>query len=796
MKDEAGLPQARKDGTRKMKQHRMQILSGLLSLMLLLGVMMPAALAESGTVQLMGEVRGYQHDHVVIGDTLYFLLDNYSGEASLCLYSWTKGQEQATCLAEGLPQLSVDVDFPAEELDKLRQDGMEVDHVIHYMFTDGERLLGLNYVTGLIFEIVPGESGLTYQDVVTMDSTSVFVRMESDYSYLKMPSAAVATDGMALFLISDYDADYNEFYHLIRVDLSSGKTEESKAQNVRMLLPYKDGKVLLLQRTKENYYDMQNDRYLAFDVSEYDVASDTVTVVSQLDNNLYSMDAQWSDALQAIVWTNNGRIMALADGLKTQKQVGYVPLNYVSKSVVMGDTLLCVYDSEVYVRNMSMDFNAEEYLTLYGTGGMNAKLLFSSRYPDVPIYTADEYYASLDTLAQAMVTGSDSLDVLGMSISYSQFTTMLRKGYCADLSSSSVITDAVQRMYPVFQEAVKNKNGAICAVPVSAYSSGWYVNRYVMEEVGLTEEDLPTNYVELCEFVTRWNNEFADEYDMYTVFSTSGADYLKGNLFNYVLRDYIDYCEATTGSIRFDTDIFREMIAAIDAVECRDIRPSYEKVSAEDGIWRDSLFDYGMSIISNFYIANDDQYSIPMMLSLTADTEVINTANVDVIFINPRSKHFDTALRYVECVLESIENTEAAYVLYTDKTEPLENSYYEQNIKDMENSIAELEAEMAAADESDKRSYQEMIDGQKEWLEEYKANYRYDVSPEAITWYQTKIVPTMAVGKQTFLNASNEESATAELNTLIKRYKDGQINIDQFIKEADRKLYMMEMEDQ
>ena len=46
----------------------------------------------------------------------------------------------------------------------------------------------------------------------------------------------------------------------------------------------------------------------------------------------------------------------------------------------------------------------------------------------------------------------------------------------------------------------------------------------------------------------------------------------------------------------------------------------------------------------------------------------------------------------------------------------------------------------------------------------------------------------------TFLNSSSSDK-NAELQTLMDRYTAGQINTEQFIKEADKKLRMMQMED-
>ena len=52
----------------------------------------------------------------------------------------------------------------------------------------------------------------------------------------------------------------------------------------------------------------------------------------------------------------------------------------------------------------------------------------------------------------------------------------------------------------------------------------------------------------------------------------------------------------------------------------------------------------------------------------------------------------------------------------------------------------------------------------------------------------------MYVKRPTFRNGSKDNSAP-ELDTLIERYQAGQIKLEQFIRDADSKIRMMQMED-
>lgn len=760
------------------------------TLLLALCMLAPCALAESTALTLMDDLdeNAYLNDLYVAGDTAYFLcsaMDNRS-----LLYQWKVGMDKPQLISDKL--LRVYSGVPTEDLRTMYKDveNPDLDHAFTYLFTDATRLLALNATSGLIFQIIPGEGGVTYQDITTLKDMTLFQHVEEEYSYFMDPRDIVVSGNNLVCMIADYDQEFREFNRILKVSLETGDVTELPVKYALKMTAYKDGKVLLALRQEEHAQevrDEKNNRYYPLDLAELDPATGTVNKLGILDMDTYRPNWTWCEALQAPVWVDNARVKAYL-GLSEIKQVGYLPGNYANNIGFLGNLILASTGDTVYVREVSADFKADVYLNtqgVYGQGGLK----FAARHPEVPVYASDNYYTDLESLAQAMVTGSDSLDIISMSVSYSNFNIMLRKGYCADLSAYPAITEAVGRMYEPFQEAVKNKDGQICAVPISAWSSGWRVNLNVMEEIGLTMDELPTNYVELSQFVTRWNEEFAHDYDMYTVFSTSGSDYIKNNLFNYAITDYLNYCQAQGGSIRFDTPVFRQLVEAIDAMDVDGILPSFE---AKNDIWRDSLFDFGYTVIGNF--SDNDTYSAPLPMSLTADTPIVNTADVTVVFINPKSKHLDLAAEYVACMLEALD-TNAQYVLYADMKDPVENPYYESNIASIEESIADLEKMLETADPSDKKDIELNLEDTRKWLEEYKTYYRYDISETALQRYQQEIAPTIAVGKPTFLN-STKENRNAELSTLISRYRAGQIKLDQFIREADQKLMMMEMEDQ
>ena len=79
-------------------------------------------------------------------------------------------------------------------------------------------------------------------------------------------------------------------------------------------------------------------------------------------------------------------------------------------------------------------------------------------------------------------------------------------------------------------------------------------------------------------------------------------------------------------------------------------------------------------------------------------------------------------------------------------------------------------------------------------MENNLEDMRWTISEKAIRHYVEDIAPHMFVKRPTFRNGNKDNSAP-ELDTLIERYQAGQMTMEQFIRDADSKIRMMQMED-
>lgn len=729
----------------------------------------------------------------MVGDTLYILQNSRAG-ACVNLMKWQPGASEMETVAQDLAQSSY-----VDTMDELKttvdewESGVkaDVEHAVSYLFSDGERLMSLNMITGKLFAIKEADGKLAYEDVATVKNLEAFRHVSDDYSYVISPEGRAVVGGKLLWLLQDWDDMTGMSKNrMLVIDLATGELKESQIKDVQSVSAYKDGKAILAVRSEEDVYDSKTDTYKPASLQAYDPATDTAQEVGQLQATYRVFNSVYCEALDALVWVNNNRVMGLK-GLKEEKQFGYMPGD-ANDLLVSGDSLIMPSGNAVYVRTMTEDFRTDELVTVYGGYMDSGARLFAERNPQIPVYMTDDYYNTTEKLTQAMVTGESIMDVLRMSVNSSSFITLRDKGYCADLSESQIITDYVNNLYPHFAEAVK-KDGKVIAVPLNAYSyDGWFVNKRVLEGMGLTMEDVPTNLVDLCAFANRWNDEWVDEYPSYTLIEYV-SDY-KGALLGEILDGYIRYCTAKKQEIDFTSDMFRQMMEALDKLNVKELDRGANTANEDETTYREALLMRDNGLVGSFedYSDTEDSWRLFLPMTLTADADFVTGAEVEIIFVNPKSEHKAAAIKLIECMIEKM-NDYSAYTLRADKTEPIPNENYDDMVAEQEKYLAQLKADYEKAEDADKKEYQSMIESQEKWMSTMD-RYRYRISPEGIDWYVKNVVPATYVMEPSILDRGDSEASGA-FDTLRERYAAGQIKLDQFIREMNNKIQMMQMED-
>ena len=435
-----------------------------------------------------------------------------------------------------------------------------------------------------------------------------------------------------------------------------------------------------------------------------------------------------------------------------------------------------------------------ETLSIANFYGSDVHKRAAAQMQDVAIFfTRDGYFSSAQELGQALASGENQLDIIGVDLSWIDFARLMEKGYCYDLSGNKTLTDYAADIYPFMSEAVQT-DGRLYGIPVQMYGDFWRYNKDAFQALGLTP---PTTYAELVELINVFaSEEHEDWWEEYTVLSD--AEQYRMTLFYKAMRDYEQYMLVGGQPLNLDTPMFREVMDAVESVDAENIEIDPETAWNESGepseemeaLWnKTALIETWGSLeiekVDGEYLRRYDT----LKLRLTEGADFVIPAYVTVLFVNPRSEHLDTAVRYLENLVKNMDQGTMTR-FSPNHNDPIENKYYESNLKDMEAYIARLEKQVETADPIDKQELQAGLDDYRAYMEEYKEKWRYQANEEDIARFRELMQYVVLEKPSVMYSQSNDDS----FYTLRTRYAEGQITLEQFISEGGSKLRLMQME--
>lgn len=217
-------------------------------------------------------------------------------------------------------------------------------------------------------------------------------------------------------------------------------------------------------------------------------------------------------------------------------------------------------------------------LNLYFAGAGSPA--FCSAHPDVTFVHVNEdkgaggrgvYYRNTYELNAAMVVGMFGADVFGMNNMQYNWNAIVDKGFCADLSQSPVIREAVARMHPSIA-AVLTRGDRIVAIPTSIQFDLLLVDEEGWAEAGYTDEDVPKTFAALLDLLEGWvrRREADDLAGIRVIASWDEELYGPGSytdwLCRLLLNSYIQQCQHAGEAVRFDDPALPGLLERVRAV--------------------------------------------------------------------------------------------------------------------------------------------------------------------------------------------------------------------------------------
>lgn len=781
----------------------MKHLSRILCLLLMLALLLPGALAEpveqtEQTEQTEQIDSGIEEDEVEkVGDIFDMYQVGSMVEANGKLYTISSGP--TICEFDGenwriavvansfsdVLRVSDDYSFYSDETSAV----LSVDE-------DGTLLLLYPYSDGVIDLLrIP----LDGSDVTRVHSFRLAEDSgdEDGSLYFSLQGAALTGD---YAYVTAYGLNPEAMYglnQLFELNLKDGSVRKVTEDYIGIILPLDDTSLI-------GYYD-----------NRYTGADDPLTALVRINrqtgltDTLCEMESGssfsgFTMSGTSVVFNDGSQVLRVAAPYDTVETVGYLPPAYVYTNLPG-----CVSGSSYYTYNYdtgltSIDLTAPLPATVlridssvsWGDAGELVRQ-YVKEHPEVGVVYASATAATAPDYTQHMQS-DEALDLYSFYLPGDAFAALRNKGYLAELSGSSDLLAAVSEMFPNLTKQVL-VDGHLYALPVEVSTSCWSIDTAVLEDVGLAAEDVPTTYLELLNLIDEWITSYVEDYPEHALMDYPYS--LSMQLFSQIMLAQIAECEADGRTLTFTDADFIATLNKLDSMR--------EKLQAYENQWNDdnnngNVFYSSDAVIGGSYDASSsdapllssyasigihyasdrESTAVPLMLSIQPNHDSSVIGAILVMAVNRSSKNADAAMNLLTYLAVNRSDYQKSLLspAYTDN---IEDPHYEETKADYENYITELTKGMETADDSEKRDYQETIQNLTDALARLSP---YQYTTENILLYDSQMENVRIIESTVFYGDDNEAS------TLVNRYMDGNITVDQFVRELTRIVQMMIME--
>ena len=366
----------------------------------------------------------------------------------------------------------------------------------------------------------------------------------------------------------------------------------------------------------------------------------------------------------------------------------------------------------------------------------------------------------------------------------------MNRGFMAELDGDATLSDAVDGMYGYLKDYV-TKDGHIYALPMSGYANIMNINtKLLTEKLGY---DVPDSWAGLFGILADISNtgKLEDMPEVMIVDQGYDKENFRSQLFYMMLADYFTWLDAGEENLTRGTQVLTDLCAAFETVDWDNLGLR-EQDDSEDGSTITLDYSYNnvlleMSSLSLYsYVSSDGEQATPVALSVVEGEKPLIGQEVTFAFVNPFSEHKEEACEYLADAWQLV--SQGNKIMFSpNESEPVLNSYYEENLKSINNSIADLQKTLdKTEDEEARESLQNDLNSMKEWLTEYEERGKYDVSPEQIEIYRA-FGDNMAVQESLIWNMDDGASQ-------IQQYLDGAMNAQQLAGALEKTLQMQKLE--
>lgn len=674
--------------------------------------------------------------------------------------------------------------------------GVEDDHRYEYIqnyFTWNNELYGLvdNYVfdpetqMGSSTEcfvrhvkLENGEIGIEETDIPNVDTAFLVIDEAQNYT-TGMNRVFTAGDNLIMTYYGNTMGICTAAVNLKTGILVSMPEDET----ISDVIPGPEGTVLLIRRE----YTMEGN---AFKISRLNLATQEEEPVTEVNTTAYQLAACYDQKKNTIYYACDGELYAqsMAEGQQAES---------VNECGIMADSLMATADgyiiawtySAALARNTDPTKRANVTLRVSNSGSNwgleDAVLDMNESRGDLSVVLKEQNSLTSDVL-QAMMNQEDYIDVYILSYESKEFDALRDRNYLTDLSDNKDIAAAVERMYPYFQDAMK-QNGKIICTPVQLTGQEMGINLKTWAKLGGTEEELPKTWSQLLDWLEKDVPERIANSDGIKV-CDSDAMNLKGTMRLLVLYKYQMWMDAKGGDYQFNTPLLKDLLTRIDnlntdALGMKEIydEDDYGIIYGGMGTIYPLLQTYAEPTVGG----NWGGY-VPLILGFEENEEPIVGIQMTAGFVNPYSKHPEEAREFLALIMKNMRAGTSA-TLFTDKTEPILNEYNKDWVKSSREWVEEIEERLKKAEDAEeKKELEESLEQAKSQYEMAQEN-EWEISPDDLANYQ-KILPNLKVMDYLFLYDLFNEGDREEQMEVVGMFYGENANTEKLLDMLDKKI--------
>ncbi len=420
-------------------------------------------------------------------------------------------------------------------------------------------------------------------------------------------------------------------------------------------------------------------------------------------------------------------------------------------------------------------------------------LRYKELYPKASVkaqQVAGDWSETEDYLQNHLVGRLSSPDIFHTDAKDYSLQAIMKKEYYLPIDGAE---DFARSLYPAIRDFIM-QGDQVAMIPLRADLSYYYqLNPEIMEEIGLTQEELPTNFIELLSFAREWPERYGQDFPQYhAFFATIGGFELRQRNFtaSLMMKSYLYTSLKAEGKVVYDTPLFRSLLDAIDPFTQR-AEDQGDDYMSEDPQWGQCLI----------YVTNGEPFSFRRMklmtpLPLDRQSATVQPVELFAAHLNPFGENARDARELVE-LFAGHPAPVLARMIGSDRS-PLENPEFKTLSADLTRIIQQTEAEILKIQSKDTLSGQDEIRLKNEKMvlkdmESRLENARYTISQEEIALYNTRLAPWLYVcGSSPYESAGFSQQA----DKLMAQYLDGSLPRERLISQLDNVVRLMALENQ